>query len=258
MQLDNKRNITEYVENEHEIARLKAEGLTDNDTKVKIVRLVEENKKNPVAPLMEAGMYQSIIEDLDTQDYKSKNVIANFAQSKIGNLPEYVKNGANWAYLSEKTGVFQFVQRATQYSDFIARATEYQILKEKGVADKVAKQTVLDAFINYGKPSSSFEEYLNNIGMVMFTKYAKRIRRAIKSSVGKKPLNIILSILGQEMFFEADDIWDQNPITRSYTNLNQDFMAHIEKAFTHYSFSVCRYSRLIKVYPLLLESCMSV
>ena len=189
-------------------------------------------KRNPVHPLMEAGMYQAIVEDLNKQDYKSSNKLVKFIDDKTSALPEMVRNGANWLYLSEKTGYFQLMTQATQYSDFIARATEYQLLLERGVDKKVAMQTILDVFINYGKPASGFEEYLNNMGLFMFTKYAKRILRVIGKSAKNKPVNLLLSVLGQEAFFSVDDIWDQNLITRSYANLDQDMFEHIKRAFT--------------------------
>ena len=125
---------------------------------------------------------------------------------------------------------------ATQYSDFIARATEYQLLMERGIEKEEALNTVLDAFVNYGKPSSSFEEYLNNMGLFMFTKYMKRIQRAVIKTGRTKPINVLLSILGQEAFLEIDDIQDQNLFTRSYMNLDQEFTEHMRRVFVPTSF----------------------
>ncbi len=181
-------------------------------------------------------MYQAIVEDLDKRDRKSSNKIAQFIDNKSSSMPEFVRQGAHWLYLSEKTPVFQFVTQATQYSDFIARATEYQLLMEKGVKKDEALKTVLDAFVNYGKPASSFEEYLNDMGLIMFTKYMKLIVRAITKSGRKKPLNVILAILGQNAFLEIDDIWDQNLLTRSYSNLDMDMGEHLSRAFTPTAF----------------------
>jgi hypothetical protein len=120
---------------------------------------------------------------------------------------------------------------ATQYSDFVARATEYQLLQERGVGKKEAMEHVMDAFVNYNKPATAFEEYLNNMGLIMFTKYFKRIQRAIAKGFKDKPLNVLIAILGQSALYDIDDIYDQNMLTRSYGNIGINPFEHIERAF---------------------------
>jgi len=232
MQLKNMRNVTKYINDQRKIEKLRISGLVGQKTQKEINMLTEELKLNPVHVLMEAGMYQAIVEDLDKQDYKSSNKLVRKINDKMEGLPEFIKQSANWLYLSERTGYFKFVTQATQYSDFIARATEYQLLLERGVKKDKALKSVLDAFVNYGKPASSFEEYLNNMGLFMFTKYMKRIQRAITKTVKNKPLNIILSVLGQEMFFDVDDIQQQSILVRSWANLDQDMFEHIKRMVT--------------------------
>ena len=109
-----------------------------------------------------------------------------------------------------------------QYSDLVARATQNDLLKAKGVSHAERMNIIMDDFVNYNKPASSFEEYLNQMGLVMFTKYMKRIQRALKNFVNKKPLNAFLTVAGQEMFYDIDDVTDQFALTRSYKNLDQD------------------------------------
>ena len=232
MQVANMKNVTKYLQVEKELQKLKTAKLLGKKVDKSIATLDAEQALNPVHDLMVAGMYQAIIEDLDKQTLKSGNRIARRFEGSTDKLPEWVRTGTNWMYLNENTSYYQLVTQATQYSDFIARATEYQLLAEKGVPKAKRLQTVLDAFVNYGKPASSFEEYLNNIGFFMFTKYAKRIQRAIRHSGRTKPLNVLLSIIGQELFFEIDDIQDQNVITRSYSNYDQDLFEHFKRVIT--------------------------
>ena len=234
MQLDNARNTKEYMENQHEIAALRVENMVSKNKDAKIARLQAEQKRNPVHELMEAGMYQAIIEDVDVKERKSSNRLARRAADITGSetMPEFIRTGVNWLYLNENTGYFKMMTTATQYSDFVARATEYQLLRKKGVPKKQAQETVLDAFINYGKPASAFEEYLNDMGAVYFTKYAKRIQRVIMKSGKEKPVSVLLSILGQEMMFETDDIFDQHPMVRSYANIGVSPFETFSNAFT--------------------------
>jgi hypothetical protein len=232
MQVRNMQAIKDYLDVQAEVEKLRIAGLVGKDSSKRISMLERELKSSAVADLMEAGMYQAIVEDLKKQDIKSSNKVVRKIEYATDSLPEYVKNGANWLYLGKGTGFFDFMTTATQYSDFIARATEYQLLRERGVSQKVALDNVLDVFINYGKPASSFEEYLNNMGLFMFTKYMKRITRVVHKSIHDKPLNVLLSVFAQEAFFEVDDIQDQNILTRSFSNLHQDMFKHFDNAIT--------------------------
>jgi len=86
-------------------------------------------------------------------------------------------------------------------------------------ADKVRHETVLNAFVNYETPSGPIEEYLNKMGAIMFTKYAKRIQRVISETGVKNPLNVATMLLSEEVFGDLETIYDQSLFTRSWYNL---------------------------------------
>ena len=231
MQLQHFRSIKRYLEIESEIERLKLDKRLGKKVDSRISALETEKKRmGTVHTLMEAGMYQAIVEDLDKQDFKSNSKFAQAINDKMEGMPGWLKEGAQQIYVSEQTSIFKAMTQATQYSDFVARATEYDLAIERGASSEDAKKKILDAFVNYTKPASSLEEYMNNMGLFMFTKYAKRIQRAVKDGVKTKPLNVILAMFGQEMFWDIDDIYDQNLLTRSYTNLDQDWFEHVKRA----------------------------
>ena len=48
---------------------------------------------------------------------------------------------------------------------------------------------IVEDFIQYAVPSSRFEEYLNRVGILMFTKYLKRIQRIIFKTSREKPVS---------------------------------------------------------------------
>ena len=233
MQLKNMQAVTSYLKKQKEIERLRIRKMSGNTNVSKRITMLEkELTKNPVHDLMVAGMYQAIVEDISRQDRKSSNHLVRKLDEYTKNVPDYIKNGIDWLYLDENTSYFKVMAQATQMSDFVARATEYQLLRERGIAKQEALNTVLDAFVNYSKPASSFEEYLNNMGLIMFTKYAKRVQRAIRKHIKDKPANILLSMLLQETLFSVDDIEDQNIFTRSYANYEQDMWEHVKRAGT--------------------------
>jgi len=217
MQLSNLRNTRDYLRDYEIYQNLKYQKSKGKRVDTKIKEVQKSLKRNPVSELMDAGLFQAIIEDVSKEDLDSNNRLTKFIDDNTENSPEWVKSGLHWAYISERTSLFQFMTKATQYSDFVARATEYQVLRSKGVSKEEAINEVLDAFVNYNKVSSSFEQYINDMGLVMFTKYAKRIQRAISKGIVKHPVNFLVSILGQEMLgLDLDDITDQQLFTKQW------------------------------------------
>jgi hypothetical protein len=71
------------------------------------------------------------------------------------------------------------------------------------------------------------------MGFVMFTKYAKRIQRAITKGAVKHPVNFMVSFLGQEFTgVDVDDITDQSLFTKEWSNIWYDPIDNLMRAIT--------------------------
>lgn len=220
----------DYIEKMNKITELEIEDKYKN--KREIERLKYELTKNPTHELMEAGAYQLIIDDLTSRELKATDTYSKYADKYFSKVPQVVKDGVNILYLNEHTKFFSIVAQATQLSDFVSRVMEYQDMIEEGASKEKALQSAMDTFVNYAKPSSSMEQYLNDIGLVFFTKYAIRILRALGQGVERKPLNVFLAMLAQNATFDVPDIYDANPFTRSYVGLTPSFSDHFSHVFT--------------------------
>jgi hypothetical protein len=152
-----------------------------------------------------------------------------------------MKTIAKHLYAAEGTPLYNFMFQATQYSDFVARATEYQILMEKAPKkyevvkkngktirqiskawaeyDEKATIQVWNAFINYDKPQSTVEQYFNDLGLVMFTKFAKRIQHVITKGAIDNPIGTLMFILGQSFILDTEDIMEQNVFNKHWSSL---------------------------------------
>ena len=117
-------------------------------------------------------------------------------------------------------------------SDLASRATEYQFLLEKGVSEEKARYSVLDAFINYDKPASSIEQWANDMGLVMFTKYFKRIQRVIRNGVVEHPISFALSLIAQEGLMDVSDITDSSFMSKNYGAISQNVFDELARAVT--------------------------
>ena len=79
--------------------------------------------------------------------------------------------------------------------------------------EKFDRQLTIDvwnAFVNYDKPQSSKEQYLNDMGLVMFTKFAKRIQHQIFKSFSDHPISSILTLMFLSQAFDNYSLASDN------------------------------------------------
>ena len=246
MQIANAKAIRTYLDDKKALNRIEFRERIGTATKEEIdMKNIYKSKlqNNIVHPLMEKGMYQSIVEDINMDDLESIGKISKFLKgSKVLNkIPNAMKWMSRQLYMTEGTPIYDFMFQATQYSDFIARATEYQLQMEKApkkytIVERDGRRYrelteeyieyeekvtvgILNAFINYDKPQSSIEQYLNDIGLFMFTKFAKRIQHVILKSSMDNPIGVLMFLLGQHYILDTEDILEQNVINKHWTAL---------------------------------------
>ena len=258
MYTESTRDVRAYLKKHRELIELKNAKATGNLRKLpieNIPQLERELKTSPIHELYELGIYQAIVEDVSKEDFTSTNKLKQWYKDKTEKVPTMIKDGLNWIYLTEETQYYKVVTEIVQMSDLVARDIENRKLKAitekqlngtkrlprwwlelhpetkgkklnasmrakfKTEADKRRLDTVLNAFVNYNKPSGAIEEYLNKIGLIMFTKYAKRIQRVIGTTGVRYPIKSLLLLLGQEFIMDVETIQDQSIFTRSWYNL---------------------------------------
>lgn len=233
------KELNEYMAGKDRLARIMAEYARTGDKKLleEKARIENDMENSPIKPLIDAGLYTQIMEEIDTANFQSSNRITGYLDDKMENWPEMVKTGAHWMYVTEKTGLFQMVHKATAMSDFTARYAQYnQIMKkqdkkfrkkygrgmskdeQKKVGDKALSE-IRDAFINYAQPDAAWMQYMNDMGLMLFTKYAVRIQRIITELYQKHPIRALGALVGQEITVGALD-WDPDDITEKYIMFN--------------------------------------
>lgn len=216
---------------------------------------------NPTFPLMRAGMFQNIVEDIREEDLDKTGTPYKMLKKldildKIDKMPTIFKGtlGAIWrnGTLANNSGLFKLLYTMTKYSDFISRVTEYQIQmresykipvldKKNNVTkyieipkkynddgtlntqwslyEKQVRSNVIDTFINYDKPHSSIEQYLNDMGLVMYTKFAKRIQSVIAHLIKGNPFGLLVNMGINCGIGNLDDIVEQHLLTKDISAL---------------------------------------
>jgi hypothetical protein len=217
-------------------------------------RLKKEMKESSIHELFENGMFQTVIEDVNTGVLGESNKITNALDKVMVKTPAFIKTPLQVAYLSKETKWYAFNQEVLQLSDLVARdiknkkmkhtekqlangklvfskeiaeelgfsSTDPQVLtgetleKFKKISEKERKQELLDTFINYNKPNGRFEEYLNRLGLLMFSKYVKRIQRVVATTSLKHPIRSSTTLLAATLAIDLDNIQDQMWLVKGF------------------------------------------
>ena len=154
--------------------------------------------RNPVADSIDSGFMPSLIDDVDTQGQKNffPGRIEKFVDAKTQKLPKPLKTAGKVLFLSQDTEAYKVLNNGVKLTDFVGRHVLYtHYTKTKGMDPKEAAQKIIEEFINFDIPSHRITEYLNEIGLLWFTKYATRIPMVAAKAIVDKPFDAAMSYL---------------------------------------------------------------
>lgn len=228
-----------------------------------IDRIKNDIESMAIYPLVKYGLYTQILEEVE-RDTTSNNRIVNFFDKKLENMPDIIQDGVSWLYMTDKTKAFQVMQSITAKSDFVARYAQYKttmkiqnrrLEKEKkrkltkAEYDKLEKEVlreIRDTYVNYTRPDHPIAQYANDMGLVLFTKYAIRMQRIIMNLVSGHPLRAAAAMAGQEIMFqtigvEPDDVFEKSVLLHGTDILySPDVMDMIEKTLTPHIYNAVK------------------
>lgn len=158
----------------------------------RVTMLQDAMSRNPVHELMEAGMYQTIVEDLaqEQDPYSYQSRLSEWASKKTAWLPESVKSVGKNVLMTHDTVPYRVLNDLTIMSDFGARYVLHQHLMTKRHNAKSREESlriVREAFVNYDVPTHRGLQYINDMGLLPFTKYYMRIQKAIMEATRSNP-----------------------------------------------------------------------
>ena len=193
--------------------------------------LEHTQSRNPVAELVDAGMYQTIMDDidLDRENTVFRTKSEEILEDTVGKLPNVVQETGKQLFVAQDTTIYKSLAQITQQSDFIARFVLHEHLKKQKVKDPGNPlytkdrmlRTIEEAFVNYNRPTDQRLQYLNDIGLVRFTKYALGTQKIIFQRIKEKPTKAMLAYMASRYADNAnipiignvDTILDSNIIT---------------------------------------------
>ena len=214
--------IRQHRKDTEELDTLLLDVKLDPTKKKKYAKRIRELKNeiaiNPVTPLIDAGMFQPIVEDinlLDDQNTYQSQLSKWLDENKvtktiIDKTPNSLKTIAKHAVMAHDTEPYKFMRDATQTSDFVARYTLHKHNLKKGIKPKASINMITKYFINYTPPTHRWLEYANSMGFVMFSKFFFRIQNVLFELARQRPGSLLASLVGQGVLFDIPDITDSN------------------------------------------------
>jgi len=220
--------------------------------KASLAMLESQIAMNPAKELFDAGLYQSYLEDTQNSTMSETNKIVSGINARMDKLPKPVKAVADIAYMTQNTTWYRASQEILQRSDMITRLVDkkrylredaavvegkkplprwwlerkhsgYPKTKKLEGAEKreflessakLRFHALTDNYINYTLPNGKFEELLNRLGILMFTKYLKRIQKVLGTTALSNPIKTSLMLLAAGNLMDLALVQDSSFVSR--------------------------------------------
>ncbi len=204
-------NLHKYREDSRQAVQLKIKISSGNYTtadKNKLNKHVASMNKNPVKPLIDAGLYTSATEDLSNEELHRETYLDGLIDKQTAKLPKGMKDTIDALFITKQSPLFHGLLLAMQYSDFGARYDTYYKLLAEGWSPPKAIKKVLDNQINYGFKHGKILQWLNARIILMFTTFFEKIQRVLKETAIDKPFNVLLAVLSGGFMFDDGPLGD--------------------------------------------------
>ena len=177
-----------------------ADGKEKEMLKKTLADLSIKMQDNPIMPLIQEGLYQTIAEDVNLED--DNNAIANWLENKLDDSVigknKTINEAINTIFLTKRSEVGKMLLALTQESDFHFRAASYWHMKENGISEKQAIRDVTDNFVNYSKViNSKFIQWLDRMGPEAFWKYFSSIQRVNLKLIKRNTTRVALDVAAE-------------------------------------------------------------
>jgi hypothetical protein len=227
------RSTMQYMEERRELDKLEKQIRYDyltsdavEEAQQRIIELVDSMNRNPVKVLVDGGLFQTLVEDLsvDPDPYSYKSRLIRSIDKKTDYINPRITKVGRFVAMTHDTTLYKFLNQATILSDFTARFVLYEHLTkskkkgENGMNPDDAMSRVRRAFVNYDVPTHKGVQYLNDMGLLWFSKYYLRIQNVIVDLVKENPGRALTLLTMIDPLFNTSDILDSSMVNKSPGN----------------------------------------
>ena len=163
---------------------------------------VEEMNTSPIHLLMKEGLAHGIEEVSETDEQGLKALLPKEGRAvKLldgleDRTPEILKKGVSNFFIMQGSKTHQWAKEFAQVSDFSARYSLISRGLKKGLPEKELVTKAADLFMDYDLPTGRGTQALNDVNLLMFTKYLVRVQKHIIGSGIRNPARFMLMLTG--------------------------------------------------------------
>lgn len=239
------RNGKQYRKADARLASIDVE-ISINQSRPKVLKelkreqsiLRRELENNPLHEFMKAGLMSTIVEDIgsleDETNFKSE--FDKKVEKVVEILPQEVRTALDWVTMSEGTPLHEFMKHSTQFSDLAAKySLARHKMKSESMSMKRAITEAQDNFINYDVPTGRGMDYMNKMGLFMFTKFFLRFQQVLVKMLNQRAGSTIAQHLAIEQFTGLSGVLDPLAVTRIGNNPLEPGIFGYDEAFANIS-----------------------
>lgn len=196
------KDLRQRNELELTIANMRSQGKNPTALEQKLIRLNHALETSTVKPLVEEGMFTSIVEEFGLDEDSIRRQATTKLLDRFGGYTgsHTVVKVAQEAFMVPGSETAAMALMATQYGDFVGRYVKFNWdTKVKKVDRRTAIHEALDTFIYYNIPQNRWLQFLNDNGMMMFTKFFFRIQHIFLRTFKRNPVQATMVLGLQNM-----------------------------------------------------------
>lgn len=153
------------------------------------------NSKLSIWPLIDAGEYGAVAEDIDLNNVEGGTWV-DAIENAIDKLPTPLRTAGKMAIISRDTALYRLLMKATQYGDFVGKVLIYEQQLQEGKSNKDALNYVTDEFVNYDYLPGRTRSYMDSTGVTMFWNYKVRSVKTAMRMLTNKPVSSLMMMFG--------------------------------------------------------------
>lgn len=209
--------VNQYVKNKERIDELNVElaAKLNQPKEARRIRaelqvLEDALDQTSLKPLLDAGEFSTIAEDMDTGDREFREGrLKDFFEMAADKVPGIGQTAFKNLIISKDTALYKGLNRAVQYSDFIDKAILYEhLMKTKGKTHEEALNVVKEEFINYNRLAGRGRSYAESIGLLWFYNFKLRSMKILVRRARENPLSLLLVAGGAGPTMDVDTVYD--------------------------------------------------
>lgn len=164
----------------------------------KILRYEDALARNKSAKLIESGLMPAVVDDVHTEtiDQPFKFGLDAGIDKGLSKLPSKVEKAGRVLFMTDDTEGYKMLNNAVKMTDYVARYVLYRHLTaDNKMSHDDAVSYAMDKFINFDIPTHRTLQYLNDIGLVWYSKYQLRVLKHIKNTLKENPFTTMATYL---------------------------------------------------------------